>query len=159
MPTVHMIHGFVGAGKTTFSKKLEKEVNAVRFTPDEWICDLYGDTHGDDNLPEYQARVDKVIRKIAEGVLASERDVILDFGFWKKVERDDIRRWAGNLGTEVKLYKLTCPDEVMEARVLTRSEEMPDGVLFIDRNAIGVFRKMFEPVDPQVEGCIVISTG
>lgn len=37
MPTVHMIHGFVGVGKTTFAKKLQQEVNAVRFSPDEWM--------------------------------------------------------------------------------------------------------------------------
>lgn len=159
MPTVHMIHGFVGNGKTTFSKNLEKEIRAVRFSPDDWICDLYGDTHGDDRLPEYQERVDKVIRKIAAGVLASGNDVILDFGFWKKAARDDTRRWAESLGAEVKLYKLTCPDDVMETRVLKRSEEMPDGALFIDKNAIEVFRKMFEAVDEPTEDYIEIKTG
>jgi hypothetical protein len=32
MPTVHLIHGQLGAGKTTFAKKLAEEVKGVRFT-------------------------------------------------------------------------------------------------------------------------------
>ena len=34
MATLHLIHGFVGAGKTTFSRTLEAEISAIRFTFD-----------------------------------------------------------------------------------------------------------------------------
>lgn len=78
MPIVHMIHGFVGAGKTTFSKKLEQEVRAVRFTPDEWICDLYGNNPPAENFDERQNCIYYMIRKMAERVLAAGADVILD---------------------------------------------------------------------------------
>jgi predicted kinase len=38
-PIVYIICGFIGAGKTTFAKKLEKKTGAVRITKDEWsIC-------------------------------------------------------------------------------------------------------------------------
>ena len=40
---LHLIHGFVGAGKTTFAKKLEHFLPAVRFTHDEWMSKLYGE--------------------------------------------------------------------------------------------------------------------
>lgn len=36
-PTAHLIIGFIGSGKTTFSKKLEKETGALRFTKDEYL--------------------------------------------------------------------------------------------------------------------------
>ena len=29
-------------GKTTKAKMLEEEFNAIRFTPDEWIVNIYG---------------------------------------------------------------------------------------------------------------------
>jgi predicted kinase len=32
MRTAHLIHGYLGAGKTTFAKTLEKEAIAIRFT-------------------------------------------------------------------------------------------------------------------------------
>jgi predicted kinase len=34
-PMVYILHGFVGAGKSTYAKKLEKETGAIRFTNDE----------------------------------------------------------------------------------------------------------------------------
>jgi predicted kinase len=43
MPTVHLIHGYLGTGKTTRAKKLAEEVKGVRFNPDEWMVRLYGD--------------------------------------------------------------------------------------------------------------------
>ena len=39
-PIVYLICGFIGAGKTTFSKKLETETGAVRITKDEWSISL-----------------------------------------------------------------------------------------------------------------------
>jgi len=159
MPTIHMVHGFVGAGKTTFSRNLEKEIKAVRFSPDEWITDLYGDTHGDARLHEYEKRIKAVIWRIAESTLASGGDVILDFGFWKYAEREQVRQRAKNLKVIVKLYILQCPEDVMRARVLKRTAEMPDGALFIDENAFNEFKQYFEPVKTELEESLLIRTG
>ena len=32
MATAHLIYGYLGAGKTTFAKKLERELPAIRFS-------------------------------------------------------------------------------------------------------------------------------
>ncbi|GAA2756515.1 putative kinase [Actinopolymorpha rutila] len=47
MPTAHLIHGYIGAGKTTLAKRLERDADAVRFTLDEWLTALYGDDEAD----------------------------------------------------------------------------------------------------------------
>jgi predicted kinase len=31
MPTAHLIHGYLGAGKTTFARQLERDIPAIRF--------------------------------------------------------------------------------------------------------------------------------
>jgi predicted kinase len=41
-PVAHIIIGFIGSGKTTFARKLEKETGAVRFTKDEWMVRVFG---------------------------------------------------------------------------------------------------------------------
>jgi predicted kinase len=43
MATAHLIHGYLGAGKTTFARRLEEELPAIRFSHDEWMTNLYGD--------------------------------------------------------------------------------------------------------------------
>jgi predicted kinase len=42
MPAAHLIHGFLGAGKTTFARELERNIPAIRFSHDEWMVRLYG---------------------------------------------------------------------------------------------------------------------
>jgi hypothetical protein len=39
---VHLISGPVGAGKTSYSRKLASEHNAVVFSIDEWMQNLFG---------------------------------------------------------------------------------------------------------------------
>ena len=41
-PVAYVICGFIGAGKTTFARKLEKETKAIRITKDEWIIKIIG---------------------------------------------------------------------------------------------------------------------
>ena len=42
MATAHLVHGFLGVGKTTFAKQLERSLPAIRFTHDEWLARFYG---------------------------------------------------------------------------------------------------------------------
>jgi predicted kinase len=156
--TLHLLHGFVGAGKTTFAKKLEKEIHAVRFSPDDWMCRLYGDNPPQEFFAEYDRRIKSMIWDMAEKLLSSNVDVILDYGFWKFSEREDYRTRGLRAGAEVKLYALQCPEDVMRDRVLERTAEMPEGALMIDDNAITEFRARFEAVDPEKEACIVVKS-
>jgi predicted kinase len=94
MATLHLLHGFTGAGKTTFARKLETELLALRFTPDEWIVQLYGNNPPEEHCLEYFDRVTNLIWKLTMQLLRSERDVILDFGFWSRVSRDEARSKA-----------------------------------------------------------------
>ena len=83
-PTLTLMVGLPGAGKTTRAKELEQATGAVRFTPDEWHLFLFGDDFHDprehalhdqrhDRVEELQWRLGK--RLLAQGV-----SVILAFG-------------------------------------------------------------------------------
>ena len=43
-PTLTLMVGLPGAGKTTRAKELERETGAIRFTPDECTCSCLGTT-------------------------------------------------------------------------------------------------------------------
>lgn len=154
-----MIHGFVGVGKTTFAKKLEQDTNAIRFSPDEWMVDLFGQNPSAERFQEYFEKIEKVIWKIVRRCISVGADVILDFGFWTQAERDHCRDFARQAGAEVVIYSLHCPENVLRTRVAKRTSEMPEGALVINDHAINLFKKRFEPVDPGAEESFVIQTG
>jgi predicted kinase len=146
MATLHLLHGFTGAGKTTFARKLECELSALRFTPDEWIVRLYGNNPPEEYFSEYLERVTNLIWELTIQLLRSDRDVILDFGFWSRSSRDEAHSKARSVGARVKLYSLSCAEETMRQRVLKRSADLPAGALLIDENAIQLFKERFEPL-------------
>jgi predicted kinase len=157
-PTVHLIEGFVGSGKSTFAKKLERETGAVRYTPDEWMTKRHGSNPPEDKFREYEMEIYADIKSAAALDLAAGRDVILDFGFWSRTARDEIRAWVTAHGGVPKLYNVTAPEDIMRARVQKRTAEMPPGALFIDDNAFDLFKTRYEPAMPD-EDFITIQTG
>ena len=120
-PTLTLMVGLPGAGKTTRAKELEQATGAVRFTPDEWHLFLFGDDFHDprehalhdqrhDRVEELQWRLGK--RLLAQGV-----SVILDFGFWAKEQREEKYREAQALGVEFSLCYVHAPLEELCRRL------------------------------------------
>src|SRR3989338_9394821 len=100
-PTAYVICGFIGAGKTTFARKLEKETGAIRVTKDEWIIKIFGNKITSDNtFAEYDKRITELAKNIAFKILKSGRDVIIDEGFWVKSQRDDIKKKILQVGAK-----------------------------------------------------------
>ena len=69
MATIHLLHGFTGAGKSTFAKKLESEIRAIRFSPDEWMVKLYGNNPPEEKFAEYFQNVESLIWQVSSQVL------------------------------------------------------------------------------------------
>lgn len=125
-PTAYIICGFIGSGKTTFARKLEKETVAVRITKDEWVIKIFGNKiTSDKNFEEYDSKVTKLARDIAFKILESGGDVILDEGFWARSHRDEMKKRAREAGAKPILYYVECPVEKMKERTVSRSKNPP----------------------------------
>lgn len=155
MAIVHLLHGFIGSGKTTFARQLEQEKNALRFSPDEWMVALYGDKPAEGKFEEYYQRIDQWIWVQIERALALGVDVIFDSGLWKRDDRDRVIARVKALGAAPVLYALQCPFEISRERVLKRTAELPEGQLSIDDNAIHLFWSRFEPLQDDEEAIII----
>jgi predicted kinase len=145
-PALYLLHGFAGAGKTTYAKKLAEETGAVRFTADEWMARLYGTNPPADKFQEYHSAIDSLIWEAAGDLLRRGSDVILDDGFWSRHKRDLARKLAARWNAVVQVIHVSCPESVMRARVAKRSSELPPGALFIDEKAFEFFKSRFEPL-------------
>jgi predicted kinase len=123
MPTLHIICGLPGSGKSTLALKLEKELPAIRFTPDEWMLRLVGNIYDE----AARASVEAIPTELAFKLLGLGVDAILENGFWSRSERDAIRNRAQSSGADVQLYFMNAQPSTLRARILARNAHAPSG--------------------------------
>jgi predicted kinase len=125
VPKLVLICGLPGAGKTTLAKKMADELPAARFCPDEWMEDLgisLWDTDFRDKLEQRLWTFGKEILKLGQ-------NVILEYGFWGKSERDDKREEARALGVGIELYVLDPPIDEIKQRLAQRGMEGDEDII------------------------------
>ena len=147
MTTLHLMVGLPCSGKTTRAKMLEAQLGALRLTPDEWHRFLFGQDAAD---PDHDARHDKIEVlqwQIAEASLRRGIDVILDFGFWTKAEREDFRQRAAALGAETTIHFLDVPFHDLLHRCAARNTRASDDVTFIPLDMMHAYAQRFEAPD------------
>lgn len=99
-PTLFLVVGLPGCGKTTAARQFEAEHAALRLTKDEWMKALYG--------AENPSSASDVIegRLVAIGlrVLTLGTNVALDFGLWSRDERSALRHAGEQAGASVVMW-------------------------------------------------------
>ena len=71
--------------------------------------------------------------------------VILDFGFWKKEKRKEYQIRIKKTGAHMALYYVQTTYEVLQRRLATRNEHLPDGAFYISAEMLQFFIAQFEP--------------
>ena len=113
--------GLPGAGKTPLARQLAANRGAVRLTKDEWLWAL-GSTPWDDRTRE---RVERELWRLAQEILRLGLSVVLDFGLWARIERDEMRTTGRGLGVGVELHFLDVPADELWQRIEARNSEPP----------------------------------
>lgn len=113
--------GLPGAGKTALAVRLASERRAVRLTKDEWLWAL-GSTPWDRPTGE---KIERELWRLAQEILGLGLSVVLDFGLWARVERDEMRTVARGLGVGVELHYLEVPVEELWRRIEVRNSAPP----------------------------------
>ena len=145
MPTLLLIIGLPGSRKTTLARQIERERGALRLTPDEWLARL-GDV--DFDRPPDEARraaVEELMWDVAARALELGVDVVLDFGFWSRAERDDFRARAAALGSRVELRYCEAPRDVLVRRLRARDAVRPLASYHVSDAQLHQFIGWFEP--------------
>ena len=159
-PVAYLICGFIGSGKTTFAKKLEKEKGVVRFTKDEWTVKIFGNGFSKDNFQndmfhKYDGKVTKLATEIALRFLKTGTSVIIDDGFWYRKQRDEMRQQLKEIGAVAKFYFIDTPVDVMKERTVKRSENPPADSFYITEQEFNDYLKMFEPLADDEEFTLI----
>jgi predicted kinase len=137
--------GLPGAGKTALATRLAAERSAVRLTKDEWLWAL-GSSPWDRPTGE---KVERELWHLAQQILRLGLSVVLDFGLWARVERDELRTMARGLGVGVELHYLDVPVEELWRRIERRNAAPPWDNDPIGRADLDEWLAIFQPPDAE----------
>mgnify|MGYP000094315660 CR=1 FL=1 len=147
-PTLFLICGLPGAGKTTLARQIERERPALRLCPDEWIAAILADPSDRAELDRLRGPVEKIQWDVAKRALCLGVDVVLEFGFWSKAEREFFRREARALGARVELRYLEVSREELLRRLAQRNASLPPGTFTVSAEELNRWWDWFEPPTP-----------
>jgi len=122
-PTLFVMVGLPGSGKTTLAKQLEQRHHALRLTPDEWMMPLFGWGESGDKRDV----LENLLWSVAARTLELGLNVVLDYGLWGRWERIEYRARAEALGVRVELHFLDLPLEELWVRVGRRNRNLQPG--------------------------------
>ena len=135
--------GLPGAGKTTLARQLAADRGAVRLTQDEWLWAL-GSTPWDEPTRE---KLDRELCRLAHEILRLGLSVVLDFGLWTRIERDEMRAMARGLGVGVELHYVEAPTDERWRRIAARNSEPPWDRYPIRRSHLDEWTAVFQAPD------------
>ena len=144
-PTVYLLCGLPGLGKSTISHKLQKQNNAVAYSSDEWIIKLFGQEFSSEEFQKYQAVARQKILEAARTDLLQRKSIILDFGFWKQNDRTKYINWAKSLNAEPIIYFFNTDTETLIERLAKRKQKNKNKSLIVTKAMLHAFIHQFEP--------------
>lgn len=154
-PTVHLLCGFIGAGKTTFARTLEERTGAMRITKDEWLIRLIGNDPTIDGYADYDHRICGLSRDVAFQLVAKGMDVIIDEGFWEKEQRALMRKRSTEAGAEAVLYYLDTPIATIQERVARRNASLAKDSFRITPATLESYLPLWQPPSEDEEYVLV----
>ena len=164
MSKIHIVVGPQGAGKSTYSKKLSKEVNGVHLSIDDWMWALFGaDLPKSMNLSWIMERVERCEKQIWETskkITACGGDVILDLGFTKLAKRELFKTLANDHNISTQIHYVKAPHALRRKRVLDRNIEQGDTFSFeVTPGMFDFMETEFEqPTEKELVAAIIIDT-
>ena len=120
------ICGKIGCGKTYYANRLKEQEHAVILSTDEVTYDLTNNQQGD-GYDEFAIRVNLYLRKKAVEIVNAGCAVILDWGFWTKENRKEIKRYGENNGVLVEMHYIDIDDKTWYENIEKRNNEVISG--------------------------------
>lgn len=146
---IYLISGQTGAGKSTYSRKLAKQKDAIYFALDDWMKTLFlPDQQGDIELNwmlERIGRCEVIMWSLCLQLLESGKDVIFDVGLSKFSHRQKFKQLAAQHNIDCQLHYVTAEKQTRLQRVISRNSLQSETYSF------EVTPEMFEFMETWVE--------
>lgn len=146
MSTVYLICGKICCGKTTYAKQLCVKNNAVLLSVDEITLALFGQHCGKNHDKYVKQSEDYLLDKSLE-FLKKSINVVLDWGFWTKEERQSVKEFYKSCNIECELHYIEISDETWKYRLNKRNLAVlaeETSAYYVDDHLAAKFASIFE---------------
>jgi predicted kinase len=120
----------------------------VRLTADEWLFRLLESEPMHHPEVALRERLEELLFDHALRLLSLGVDVVLDFGVWRRSEREDFRARAASVGARSELHFLDVTLDELLKRLDERNQHLPAGTYIIKPEQIREWWTLFEPPHP-----------
>ena len=154
MVKVILICGKICSGKSTYAQQLRIQNNAVLLSTDEITLAIFGQ-HCGDKHDDYVERTQNYLFNKSLELIEVGINVILDWGFWMKEERDYAREFYNSRNIECEFHYIDISVETWQARLQKRNSEIlseETNAYYIDDNLAKKFASIFEvPSEDEID--------
>ena len=154
MAKVFLICGKICCGKSTYARRLCTENRAVLLSVDEIMLAVFG-LYAGDKHDEYTEKIQKYLFEKSVEIIRGGINVVLDWGFWSKVQRSAAREFYTARDIEYEFCCLDVSDEVWKERIAHRNQLVLKGedvAYIIDQNLAAKFAGLFElPSESEID--------
>lgn len=150
MSKVYLICGKICSGKTTYAKKLCKEKGAILLSVDEIMLSLFDQCCGPKLHQEYEKRIKEYLFEKSLEVLEAKNDVVLDWGFWTKEERNATKKFFKSRNIDCELHYVAVSEEIWEKQLNKRNNEILNNkakAYYLEHDRATYFASMFNAPD------------
>ncbi|HHV32943.1 MAG: ATP-binding protein [Ruminococcaceae bacterium] len=149
MAKVILVCGKICSGKSTYAKRIQWERRAVVLSCDELMLDLFDDSLGEKH-DEILQRTKVYLYRLAEQIIRTGSNVILDFGFWSRAERQSLKARLLQKDISCELHYVKVSRQTWQEYLKKRNENVRKGLekaYYVDENMKRLFGEQFEEPD------------
>lgn len=147
MKKVILICGKICSGKSYYAAQLKEKYNAVILSTDEATFDLIENEQGE-FYNVFAAKVNLYLRKKAAEIVKSGANVILDWGFWTKQNRQDISDYFTSLGVNFEWHYIDVDVKTWHKNICERNNRITEGNggcdFYVDEGLFNKVQNLFE---------------
>lgn len=153
--TLVFLSGKMAAGKSTISRNLANEYDAILLSEDEWLAALYPkEIESFEDYLKYSSRLKPVLKKHVQDILRSGVSVVMDFPANTRAQREWFMGIFAECNAPHRLVYIEASDETCLNQLKMRRKAQPERANFDTEAVFRQVTRYFQPPSAD-EGFII----
>ena len=164
MSIIILISGLIGAGKSTYARKLASEIGALRFSIDEWMMALFSADFPEELNFKWSMeriyRIEEQMWSLVPQLMTLDCAVIFDLGLLQREHRQKFYNWAKESSYKIETHVIEADKKLRWQRVTNRNDEKGETYsLEVNQEMFDFCEDLYEyPDEEELKYCTFINT-